>query len=83
MRYTFLLSLILLVACNNSAPVTTTAEVDTLRPLPDTLQVKESEPENLLPKTYANNRFRDVTVERIGQDSFLVRGQGQIVFMVS
>ncbi len=56
-----------------------TAKVDTLKTIPETLQVtKEAKPEVLLPKTYSNKRFRYVTVERIGQDTFLVRGQGQI-----
>lgn len=79
MRYTILLlSLITCVACNNNENAKTTAKVDTLN-IPETLQVtKEAKPEVLLPKTYANKRFREVTVERIGKDTFLVRGQGQI-----
>ena len=81
MRCTFLLSIIILVACNNNEHIKTTTNVDSLKtiPEPETLQVtKETEPEALLPKTYSNKRFKDVTVERIGQDTFLVRGQGQI-----
>ena len=79
MRCIILLSLIILVACNNNDHTETTAKVDSLKTISDTLQVtKEAEPEAPLPKTYANKRFRDVTVERIGQDTFLVRGQGQI-----
>lgn len=79
MTYTILLSLIIFVACNHNDHKRTTTKVDTLETIPETLQVtKEAEPEALLPKTYANKRFKDVTVERIGQDTFLVRGQGQI-----
>ena len=79
MRYTFLLSLIIFIACNNNEQTNTTTNVDTLKTIPDTLQVtKPAEPEPPLPKTYSNKRFRDVTVERVGQDTFLVRGQGQI-----
>ena len=79
MKCTILLSLITLVACNNNEHIKTTAKVDTLKTIPETLQVtKEAEPEAILSKTYSNKRFRDVTVERIGQDTFLVRGQGQI-----
>ena len=79
MRYTFMLSFIILVACNNNEQIKTTDKVDTLKTTPETLNVtKETEPEVPLPKTYSNKRFRDVTVERVGQDTFLVRGQGQI-----
>ena len=79
MRYTILLLLIILVACNNNEHIKTTEKVDTVKNIPETLRVtKEAEPETLLPKTYSNKRFKDVTVQRIGQDTFLVRGQGQI-----
>ncbi len=80
MRCMILLSLIILVACNNTEHRRrTTTMVDTLKTIPETLQVtNESKPESLLPKTYSNKRFKDVTVERMGQDTFLVRGQGQI-----
>jgi len=79
MRYTILLSLIILVACNDNEHRRITTKVDTLKTIPETLQVSnEAQPETPLPKTYSNKRFKDVTVERIGQDTFLVRGQGQI-----
>ena len=78
MRYTFYLLLLILVACNNTEPIKTAAKVDPLKSIPDTIQVKEAEPAALLPRTFSNKRFRDVTVERIGQDTFSVRGQGQI-----
>jgi hypothetical protein len=67
------------VACNNNESKRTPAVVDTLKPIPETIQVPiKTKPEALLPKTYSNKRFKDVTVQRIGQDTFLVRGQGQI-----
>lgn len=79
MRCTILLSLLILVSCNNNENIETTAKVDTLKTISETLQViKEAEPEALLPKTYSNKRFKDVTVKRIGKDTFLVRGLGQI-----
>jgi len=79
MRCTFLLSLLLSVSCNNNENSKTTVKADTLKYIPETIQViKVPSPESLLPKTYANKRFKNVTVERIGQDSFLIRGEGQI-----
>jgi len=78
MRYTILLSLILLVGCNHNEPTKTTANVDTLKTSPETLQVTKQEPDTILPKTYFNERFKDVTVERVGQDTFLVSGKAQV-----
>jgi Immunoglobulin-like domain of bacterial spore germination len=79
MRCLILSLLIALVACNNNEHIKTKAKVDTAKTFPETLQVKkEAKPEVPLPKTYSNKRFKDVTVERVGQDTFLVRGQGQI-----
>jgi len=79
MRYTILVLVILVFACKNNEPTGTTTNTDTPNVIAETLQVaKEAEPEPMLSKAYANERFRDVTVERIGLDSFIVRGQGQI-----
>lgn len=53
--------------------------VDTIKASVDTVAItKEADPDSLQTKTYTNKRFRDVTVERIGEDSFMLRGQGQI-----
>jgi len=79
MRWTILLSLIISIACNNNEQKRTTIRTDTLKTIPETTQVtKEAKPDALLPNTYSNKRFKDVTVERIGKDKFLIRGQGQI-----
>ena len=74
-----MLSLIILIACNNDGQKGTTIKTDTLKTLADTTQVtKEAKADTLVPQTYSNKHFRDVTVERIAKDSFLVRGQAQI-----
>jgi hypothetical protein len=71
-----LLLLLILVACNNNKYKTTTGTPDdTVMTIGDSLQLKK---ETGLPKTFSNKRFRNVTVERSGQDSLVVRGQGQI-----
>jgi hypothetical protein len=78
-RPAVVLPLLLLMACNGNEPIKTPGEIDSLQPVPETVQVKkQTAPETPLPETYANKRFRDVTVERVGRDSFLIRGQGQI-----
>lgn len=79
MRSTFLLLLIIFVACNNSQQKNTRESTDTIKILPDTLMAtEEAQADTLLLKTYANKRFRDVAIERVGQYTFLVSGQGQI-----
>ena len=79
MRWTILLSLIILTACKNNEQKTATVKPDTLKTIPETTQVtKESKPDTLLPKIYSNKRFKDVTVEGTGKDKFLIRGEGQI-----
>ncbi len=79
MKYLILFSLIIFVACNNNGNIKTGAKVDTLNVIPDTVAItKGADPDSLQTKTYSNKRFRDVTVERIGEDSFMIRGQGQI-----
>ncbi len=79
MRSIVLFSLLLLMACSKSESKRTTIVEDTLKTTPETLQIpKEVEPHTPLPKTYSNQRFRDVTMERVGDDKFILRGQGQI-----
>ena len=79
MRWTVLLSIIIVVACNNNQHKSTTTTADTTKNRPETTQVeKEAKLDDPLPKIYSNKRFRNVTVERIRNDEFLVRGLGQI-----
>ena len=79
MRWIILLSLIILIACNNNEQKRATVTTDTLKTIPETTHVtKETKPDALLPKTYSNKRFKDVTVKKIAKDKFLIRGQAQI-----
>jgi len=76
MKHLFLLSILLVVACNNNTTVKT-EEPDTSGAISDTV-TKNTEKENPLPQTYFNKRFKDVTVEKTGNDTFLIRGKAQI-----
>ncbi|HMK03461.1 MAG TPA: Gmad2 immunoglobulin-like domain-containing protein [Ferruginibacter sp.] len=82
MRSIILLSVIIIVgACNASEEKSTTTAIDTLATTSKKSVIeKDEEPKSILPplKIYSNKRFKDVIVERIGRDSFRVRGQGQI-----
>ena len=40
--------------------------------------VKAAKPENPTPKIYSNERFKEVTIERLDENNFRVRGKGQI-----
>ncbi|OAB28933.1 Immunoglobulin-like domain of spore germination [Flavobacterium fryxellicola] len=79
MRWTILLSALLLFGCNKKETEHTTDVNDTLISIPETTKaVKAAKPEILLPKQYSNDRFKEVTVERIDENKFRVRGKGQI-----
>ncbi|MFV8269756.1 Gmad2 immunoglobulin-like domain-containing protein [Flavobacterium sp. GT2N3] len=79
MRWIILLSALLLLACNKNETQRTTVVNDTLITAPKSPKViRAAMPENLLPKQYSNERFKDVTVERIDENKFRVRGKGQI-----
>jgi hypothetical protein len=84
-----LMLFILFVACNNSETTSvasdkedsiitkqdgTAVDNDSLT-LADTSQ---SIPIDASPKTYSNQRFKDVTVEKMGEHTFLIKGKGQI-----
>lgn len=79
MKWTILLSALLLFACNKKETQRPAVVNDTLMTIPDTTKlVNATKPENLLPKQYSNARFKEVTVERIDENKFRVRGKGQI-----
>ena len=79
MKWTILLSALLLFACNKKETQRNTIVNDTLITTPETTKVvKATKQENLLPKQYSNERFKEVTVERIDENKFRVRGKGQI-----
>jgi hypothetical protein len=79
MRWTILLSALLLFACNKKETQRNTIVNDTLITIPETTKVvKATKQENMLPKQYSNERFKEVTVERINESNFRVRGKGQI-----
>jgi hypothetical protein len=81
--------LLLLTACNANDPNSTETKKDTVV-VHDTVTVEkqnsESKTEEPKPapqkpapsKVYANERFKDVTVEKTGEHQFLVKGKGQI-----
>ena len=75
-----LFSTLVIGSCNTGEKKTTEVQSDTGTIRTDTLQVppqKETDPVPP-PPTYSNNRFRDVKLERLGKDSFLVSGKAQV-----
>lgn len=70
MRITFFIPVLVLIACNSNEPKSIPEKTENLKP----------KPEAVVPvlKTYANKRFMDVTVERIGENKFRIQGKGQI-----
>jgi hypothetical protein len=72
-----LLSAILLFACNKKRKSAQTIVNDTLITIPEiSTVIKDEKPEIHLPKQYSNERFKEVTVERI-ENKFRIRGKGK------
>ena len=82
MRLTFFATIMIFISCNANEKSGTVTKNDTLITTVVTKAVEQtptSKKDTILQlKTYGNKRFKNVIVERIGKDSFLVRGQGQI-----
>jgi len=83
MKYRIFLFAILLSACGNDGKTTseTAASQDTVNVQP--ANAKEVEVEDTTataPESpvYANERFKEVTVQKTGEHSFLIKGKGQI-----
>ena len=88
----WLLLVIVLTACNDAVQKNETeAKTDSLKNNETTVEkepAKKTEtdkpvtkkPETVTPspKVYANQRFKEVTVEKIGEHKFLIKGKGQI-----
>lgn len=82
MRLTFFATIMIFISCNAKEKSDTVAKTDTLITTVVTTaveQIQTAKKDTILSlKTYTNKRFKNVIVERIGKDSFLVHGQGQI-----
>ncbi len=79
MKYSIWLPTLLLFACTTKeqkiAPVEKEAyqyNIDTMNNIPD------EELPTIAPIQYSNKRFREVTVEKVGDNTFRIKGQGQI-----
>jgi hypothetical protein len=82
MKYFLLLFIITLAACTNSNQTKATSEnVDSLttglEANNDSLSVDQGD-NGVAPKVYANDRFKEVTVEKTGEDTYRIKGKGQI-----
>ncbi|WP_207496019.1 Gmad2 immunoglobulin-like domain-containing protein [Aridibaculum aurantiacum] len=74
-----LFMMVFFTSCNNSnepkqenSPRDTFVKKDT-EPLRDTVEVDKP-----ASKPYSNERFRNVTVEKVGENEYLVKGQAQV-----
>ena len=82
MRLTFFATIMIFISCDTKEKSGTIAKTDTLLTTVAKTAMEQTptaKKDTVLPfKAYANKRFKNVIVERIGKDSFLVHGQGQI-----
>lgn len=82
MKHIYFLFAIALAGCSiNERQKETTANRDTVNVHTEPTQaIKKEEPTVPLPatKVYSNERFKEVTVEKMGEHKFLIQGKGQI-----
>ena len=74
-RIIFLL-FILITSCNKKEKIAEQTQEPVK--MSDTVQLKKAVPSNTSLKNYSNERFRNVTVEKVNGDKFRVKGEGQI-----
>lgn len=83
MKFKFFLLLVIISACNtNDEAGKTTVNSDTVITKPDNTR-KDDKADGTIdspkpPVVYSNARFKDVTVEKIGEHKFRIKGKGQI-----
>ena len=82
MKWIYFLSVLLLFSCKKQDTIETNDALKTSDTIntSDTLRLPNKTPSDTLAvsKEYSNERFRKVTVEKVGDNQFRVRGQGQI-----
>ena len=77
MKRIILLLIILFTACNKKEEIA--VEPQEVVKTSDTVQLKKKPASsNTTVKKYSNERFRNVTVDKINGDTFRVKGEGQI-----
>lgn len=84
MKIIFFLSILLLWGCANKVTTDQTGDtkdtvaVDNTRTDPTPADTVFNDPGGISPKVYSNERFKEVTVEKTGENTFLIKGKGQI-----
>jgi len=83
MKFRFFLLLVILSACNaNDEAGKSTLDSDTVTTKTDNTRVDDKVVDTINspkpPLVYSNARFKDVTVEKIGEQKFRIKGKGQI-----
>jgi len=76
MKQIIFLLIILITACNEGGGIA--EETQELITTIDTVDLEKAAPPSTTLKQYSNQRFRNVTVEKVDGDKFLVKGEGQI-----
>jgi hypothetical protein len=86
MKIIYLLLFTCFISCNDNTDDTSATTTDTTmhipaEPIPDTpvnnINDQPTQPESK-PKVYSNARFRDVTVQKAGDNKYTIQGKGQI-----
>jgi hypothetical protein len=77
MKFLFILSFFFFLACNSGEQKHEEIK-DSTKANDSIVKPGDSSDSNSAAKTYSNERFRDVTVERVGENYFRIKGKAQI-----
>jgi hypothetical protein len=81
MKHIYIFVLMALAGCQQKEKSTNTAYSDSTKNKTDSIiDVSDATKQDTvsLSKTYANARFKNVTVEKVGANEFIIQGKGQI-----
>ncbi|MES2544299.1 MAG: Gmad2 immunoglobulin-like domain-containing protein [Bacteroidota bacterium] len=76
MKNFLLLFVIILISCNRNRKNETVTVTDSIPAQSQEIVIKE--PITVVPKTYSNERFKDVTIEKTGEHQFTITGKAQV-----
>ena len=76
LKHTLILLVFTIFACNNKKSTETKTIINTISA--DTIQGEKPIEKSEVSKEYKNERFRKVTLEKLGNNKFHVKGQAQV-----
>lgn len=78
MKYFIAFFIFVLLACNSGENQSDTEQIDTTNTEVPMTDIDSIEENGIPSEIYTNERFREVTVEKTGENSYTIRGKAQV-----